>query len=201
MYCNVFSSMHSPYCNVMYFPQCTHHNAMQCTFPNQTSEFCVLSMSVQCSPVISHLIKQTSGPQSVPCNIRLAVTGSSVRFKSSFFYMFAFRTLRYVLKKYSTCDLPTHYRVCVTFLHTIQYVWPSYTLYSMYDLPTHYTVCVTFLHTIQYVWPSYTLYTMCDLPIHYTVCVTFLHTIQYVWPSYTLYHRQKSLQRKWRILS
>ena len=75
------------------------------------------------------------------------------------------------------CDLPTHYTVCVTFLHTIQYVWPSYTLYSMCDLPTHYTVCVTFLHTIHYVWPSYTLYSMCDLPTHYTVCVTFLHTI------------------------
>ena len=30
-------------------------------------------------------------------------------FQSCFLYMFAFRTLSYALKKFSMCDLPTHY--------------------------------------------------------------------------------------------
>jgi hypothetical protein len=151
--------VHSPYCNAMYFPR--PDRWLLCPFD-------------VCSMCSCNLTLDKANIRSPECSLQHPADGyrKLVRFQSSFFYMFAFRTLRYVLKKYSMCDLPTHY-----------------------------TVRVTLLHIIQYVWPSYTLYSMCDLYTHYTVCVTFLHTIQYVWPSYTLYHRQKSLQRKRGILS
>jgi hypothetical protein len=49
--------------------------------------------------------------RSLECSLQHPADGyrKLVCFHSYFFYMFAYRTLRYVLKKFSMCNLPTHY--------------------------------------------------------------------------------------------
>lgn len=94
--------MHSPYWNATYFPR--PDRWLLCPV-----DVCLMQFVCLCGPVISHLIKQTSGP--LECSLQHPADGKRklVRFQSCFLYMFAFRTLRNVLKKFSMCDLPTHY--------------------------------------------------------------------------------------------
>ena len=94
--------MHSPYCNAMLFSP---------TRP-LTSVSCLCLFNAICLPLRScNLTLDNANIRSLECSLQHPTDGyrKLVRFQSSFFYMFAFRTLRYVLKKFSMCDLPTRY--------------------------------------------------------------------------------------------
>lgn len=98
--------MHSPYWNAMYFPR--PDRWLLCPV-----DVCLMQFVCRCGPVISHLIKQTSGPLESFLQHPADGNRKLVRFQSCFLYMFAFRTLRNVLKKFSMRDLPTQYTTTI----------------------------------------------------------------------------------------
>ena len=96
-----------------------------------TADICLMQFVCLCGPVISHLIKQTSGP--LECSLQHPADGyrKLVRFQSSFFYVHV------------------HFQNLKIRTEQMQYKWHSYTLHA-----THYT-----LHTTRYILHA-TCYTL-----------------------------------------